>query len=79
MSGLWSRISTAFERTDIGAAGDGTRGMEEPVRSTNTRYAPIRNAVERRVSAFLRDDLVSHLEIGPNELFVLHYIEIAAD
>jgi pSer/pThr/pTyr-binding forkhead associated (FHA) protein len=79
MSGLWSRIGTAFERTDIGAAGDGLRGMEEPVRSTNTRYAPIRNAVERRVSSFLRDDLVSHLEIGPNELFVLHYIEIAPD
>jgi pSer/pThr/pTyr-binding forkhead associated (FHA) protein len=79
MSGLWSRIGTAFERTDIGAAGDGLRGMEEPVRSTNTRYAPIRNAVERRVNSFLRDDLVSHLEIGPNELFVLHYIEIAPD
>ncbi len=79
MSGLWSRISTAFERTDIGAAGDGTRGAEEPVRSTNTRYAPIRNAVERRVNSFLREDLVSHLEIGPNEVFVLHYIEIAPD
>jgi len=79
MSGLWSRISTAFERTDIGAAGDGTHGAQEPVRSTSTRYAPIRNAVERRVNAFLRDDLVSHLEIGPNEVFVLHYIEIAPD
>ena len=49
------------------------------MRPTTTRYAPIRNAVERRVTAFLRDDLVSHLEIGDNEMFLLHYIEIAAD
>lgn len=80
MSGLWSRISSAFERTDIGPAGyDGMRGAEEPVRPTTTRYAPIRQAVERRVSAFLREDLVSHLEIGHSEVFLLHYIEIAAD
>jgi len=79
MSGLWERISTAFERTDIGVAGQDTRGAEEPVRPTSTRYAPIRTAVERRVNAFLHDDLVSHLEIGPHEVFLLHYIEIAAD
>ena len=79
MSGLWNRISTAFERSDIGPAGYGEGPGAEPVRPTATRYAPIRNAVERRVSAFLRDDLVSHLEIGDNEMFVLHYIEIAAD
>lgn len=83
MSGLWNRISTAFDRSDIGLAGEherpGPDQMREPVRPTTTRYAPIRNAVERRVNSFLRDDLVSHLEIGPHEVFLLHYIEISAD
>ena len=79
MSGLWNRISSAFERTDIGPAGHDERHEGERVRPTNTRYAPIRNAVERRVGAFLREDLVSHLEIGDNEIFLLHYIEIVAD
>jgi hypothetical protein len=81
--GLWNRISSAFERTDIGVAGsapdDPARGDENAVRPTATRYAPIREAVERRVNTFLRQDLVSHLEIGYNEIFLLHYIEIAAD
>jgi len=79
MSGLWNRISSAFERSDIGPAGYEARNDDERVRPTNTRYAPIRNAVERRVTAFLREDLVSHLEIGDNEMFLLHYIEIVAD
>jgi len=82
MGGLWNRISSAFERTDIGAAGaayDDLRSDEDMVRPTATRYAPIRKAVERRVSTFLREDLVSHLEIGGNEIFLLHYIEITAD
>jgi pSer/pThr/pTyr-binding forkhead associated (FHA) protein len=92
IGGLWNRISSAFERTDIGAAGsayadsayadlayDGSRGDEDMVRPTATRYAPIREAVERRVNTFLRQDLVSHLEIGSNEIFLLHYIEVAAD
>lgn len=80
MRGLWSRMSSAFERTDIAIAGaprDDTD--EDPVRPTATRYAPIREAIERRINTFLRDDLVSHLEIGFNEIFLLHYIEIAAD
>ena len=80
--GVWNRISSAFERTDIGAAGrayDASRSDEDTVRPTATRYAPIREAVERRVNTFLRQDLVSHLEIGFNEIFLLHYIEIAAD
>src|SRR5678815_1561483 len=51
----------------------------DTVRPTSTRYAPIRQAVERRVKSFLRQDLVSHLEIGFNEIFLLHYIEISAD
>jgi len=88
IGGLWNRISSAFERTDIGAADpayaahDDLRSREndgDMVKRTATRYAPIRDAVERRVSAFLRQDLVSHLEIGSNETFLLHYIEIAAD
>ncbi|MGH8672770.1 MAG: FHA domain-containing protein, partial [Burkholderiales bacterium] len=82
IGGLWNRISSAFERTDIGAAGaalDDAPGEDDPVRPTATRYAPIRKAVERRVNAFLREDLVSHLEIGFNEIFLLHYIEISAD
>ncbi len=80
MSGLWNRISSAFDRSDIGPAGyDEARNDDERVRPTTTRYAPIRNAVGRRVNAFLREDLVSHLEIGFNEVFLLHYIEIAAD
>lgn len=85
IGGLWNRISSAFERTDIGSAGpayhayDDTRSDEDMVRPTATRYAPIREAVERRINIFLRQDLVSHLEIGFNEIFLLHYIEIAAD
>ena len=80
--GLWNRISSAFERTDIGVAGeidDDSRSDEDMVRPTATRYAPVREAVERRVNTFLRQDLVSHLEVGFNEIFLLHYIEIAAD
>ena len=80
--GLWSWLSAAFERSDIGAAGaarDDAAGDEDMIRPTATRYAPIRDAVERRINAFLREDLVSHLEIGFNETFLLHYIEIVAD
>jgi FHA domain len=82
LGGLWNRIGSAFERTDIGAAGaiyDDSRSDEEMIRPTATRYAPIREAVERRVNTFLRQDLVSHLEIGFNEIFLLHYIEIVAE
>ena len=82
MGRVWSRISSAFERTDIGVAGaayDDARSDEDRVRPTTTRYAPIREAVERRVITFLRQEIVSHLEIGYNEIFLLHYIEIAAD
>jgi pSer/pThr/pTyr-binding forkhead associated (FHA) protein len=80
IGGLWNRLSAAFERSDIGATGElpDAHGDEE-VRTTATRYTPIRRAVERRVTTFLREDLVSHLEIGFNEIFLLHYIEIAAD
>lgn len=80
--GLWTRISAAFERTDIGTADatdDDSRSEANLIRPTETRHAPIRRAVERRVNAFLREDLVSHLEIGSNEIFLLHYLEIAAD
>ena len=82
MGRVWSRISSAFERTDIGVAGvayDDARSDEDRVRPTTTRYAPIREAVERRVNTFLRQEIVSHLEIGCSEIFLLHYIEIAAD
>lgn len=82
LTSIWNRISSAFERTDIGAAGaayDDIRSDEDVVRPTATRYAPIREAVERRIGTFLRQDLVSHLEIGFNEIFLLHYIEIAAE
>ena len=82
MGGIWNRISSAFERTDIGAAeaaDSDSRSGEDMVRPTATRYAPIREAVERRVQTFLRQDLVSHLEIAFNEIFLLHYIEITAD
>ena len=82
LGGAWNRIASAFERTDIGnadsAPGD-PAGDDDGVRPTSTRYAPIREAVERRVHAFLRKDLVSHLEIGFNEIFFLHYMEIEAD
>ncbi len=82
IGGLWNRIGSAFERRDIGAAGaayDDTTSDENMVRPTATRYAPIKEAVERRVKTFLRQDLVSHLEIGFNEIFLLHYIEIVAE
>ncbi len=80
IGGLWHRIGSAFERSDIdgGEARDAPGGAEA-VRPTTTRYAPIREAVERRVKTFLRQDVVSHLEIGFNEIFLLHYIEISAD
>src|SRR5258706_11980661 len=80
IGGLWQRLGSAFERSDIdgGEARDAPGGAEA-VRPTTTRYAPIREAVERRVKTFLRQDVVSHLEIGFNEIFLLHYIEISAD
>ncbi len=78
--GLWNRISSAFERRDIGMQdADPDYDHEDQIRPTTTRYAPIRKAVERRVRTFLREDLVSHLEIGPDETFVLHYLEISAE
>ena len=77
---LWNRISSAFERRDIGMHdSDPDYDSADVVRPTTTRYAPIRKAVERRVRTFLREDLVSHLEIGPDETFVLHYLEISAE
>jgi pSer/pThr/pTyr-binding forkhead associated (FHA) protein len=80
LGGLWSRISSAFERRDIGMHDtDSDDQHEDGFRPTATRYAPIRKAVERRVRTFLREDLVSHLEIGPDETFVLHYLEISAE
>ena len=82
--GFWGRFGSAFERSDIDS-GDATYadgdadGDADAVRPTTTRYAPVRLAVERRINSFLRQDVVSHLEIGFNEIFLLHYIEIAAD
>ena len=78
LTGLWNRIGSAFDRADIGADEAGWEAGER-VRPTTTRYAPIREAVARRVRSFLREDVVSHLEIGFNEIFLLHYIEISAD
>jgi pSer/pThr/pTyr-binding forkhead associated (FHA) protein len=81
LKSMWNRISSAFERRDIAAPDalhDYALNDEDPIRPTTTRYATLREAVERRVQAFLRHDLVSHLEIGYSEIFVLHYIEIAA-
>ena len=80
IGGLWQRIGSAFERSDIdGSEAQGAAGGADAVRPTTTRYAPIRDAVQRRVKTFLRQDVVSHLEIGFNEIFLLHYIEISAD
>jgi pSer/pThr/pTyr-binding forkhead associated (FHA) protein len=78
-SGFWRRIGSAFERSDIDDASGTSGSGEDAVRTTTTRYAPIREAVERRVQSFMRQDLVSHLEIGFNEIFLLHYVEISAD
>lgn len=81
IGGIWNRIGSAFERTDIELAerAEDASGDAGSVRRTATRYAPIRKAVERRLQAFLREDLVSHLEIGFDEVFVLHYLEIVPD
>jgi len=80
IGGLWQRIGSAFERSDIdGSEAHDAAGGVDAVRPTTTRYAPIRDAVQRRVKTFLRQDVVSHLEIGFNEIFLLHYIEISAD
>jgi pSer/pThr/pTyr-binding forkhead associated (FHA) protein len=48
----------------------------EGARTSETRYAPIRKAVEERLIAFLRRDVVSHLEIGHDDEFILHFVEI---
>src|SRR5689334_11134632 len=48
----------------------------EAARPSESRYAPIRKAVEERLIAFLRRDVVSHLEIGHDDEFILHFIEI---
>jgi pSer/pThr/pTyr-binding forkhead associated (FHA) protein len=55
-----------------GAAGVAYEGA----RMSETRYAAIRKAVEERLVAFLRRDVVSHLEIGHDDEFILHFIEI---
>lgn len=78
-AGFWGRVGSAFERSDIGSDSVNDADDADEVRPTTTRYAPIRQAVERRIKSFLRQDVVSHLEIGFNEVFLLHYIEIAAD
>lgn len=81
-SGTWNRIKSVFERTDIGADSgtySDSRIQDEEIRSTATRYTPIKQAVERRINTFLRQDVVSHLEIGHNDVFFLHYIEIHAE
>src|SRR5258706_6183749 len=67
MGRVWSRISSAFERTDIGVAGaayDDARSDEDRIRPTATRYAPIREAVERRGKKILFQGIRSHLAIG---------------
>lgn len=80
ISGIWNRIGAAFERTDIAVAEREADGTEDgAVRRTATRYSSLRKAVERRVQTFLRDDVVSHLEIGFDEVFMLHYIELVPD
>jgi len=80
LGGIWSRIGAAFERSDIALAERAEdEAAENAVRRTSTRYAPIRKAVERRLQAFLREDLVSHLEIGSDEVFMLHYLELVPD
>jgi pSer/pThr/pTyr-binding forkhead associated (FHA) protein len=48
----------------------------ESARPSESRYAPIRKAVEDRLIAFLRRDVVSHLEIGHDDEFILHFIEV---
>jgi pSer/pThr/pTyr-binding forkhead associated (FHA) protein len=48
-------------------------------KSTQTRYAPIRRAVEERLEKFVRRDVVSHLEIAREDVFMLHYLEIRAE
>jgi pSer/pThr/pTyr-binding forkhead associated (FHA) protein len=75
-------VKSAFERDDIGMDGmlrEDPVMLDAAVRPTVTRYADVKDAIERRINSFLRKDLVSHLEIGFNEVFVLHYIEISAD
>jgi pSer/pThr/pTyr-binding forkhead associated (FHA) protein len=79
VGGAWHDVKTAFERSDVGIAGATLDADDAAILPTATRYGPIRDAVERRIAMFLRRDLVSHLEIGFNECFALHYIEIAAD
>jgi hypothetical protein len=81
IDGAWHQLKSAFERGDIAVAEAdyGDAASDAAVMPTTTRYAPVKDAVERRINLFLRRDLVSHLEIGFNEQFVLHYIEISAD
>jgi hypothetical protein len=80
LGGTWNQVKSAFERSDIGVAElERDEAPDGEVMATTTRYAAVKEAVERRITMFLRRDLVSHLEIGFNEQFVLHYIEISAD
>jgi pSer/pThr/pTyr-binding forkhead associated (FHA) protein len=81
IGGLWNRIGAAFERSDIALAerAESEAAEDGAVRRTATRYSALRKAVERRVQAFLREDVVSHLEIGFDEVFELHYIELVPD
>lgn len=81
IGGTWHQVKSAFERSDIGIAEIEREdaALDGEVMTTTTRYTAVKEAVERRITMFLRRDLVSHLEIGFNEQFVLHYIEISAD
>jgi hypothetical protein len=76
-SGFWSRIGSAFERTDIDVAGSAWQEPgEDAVRPTTTRYAPIREAVDAACRASCARIWFRTLESASAEIFLLHYIEI---
>src|SRR5215212_9848915 len=76
-----SNFASLFKTSDhAGAAHSRSRSdADNTFKSTQTRYAPIRKAVEERLDKFVRLDVVSHLEIARDDVFMLHYLEIRAE
>jgi pSer/pThr/pTyr-binding forkhead associated (FHA) protein len=77
-----SNFASLFKSADAdnqSLHGHARLAADNTFKSTQTRYAPIRKAVEERLEKFVRRDVVSHLEIAREDVFMLHYLEIHAE
>lgn len=77
--GSRSHLGSLFKLADSDGVALHRKLDESTFKATRTRYAPIRSAVEERLETFVRRDVVSHLEIAREDVFMLHYIEMHAE